>query len=326
MDLIIRNRVIRTPIRDILLKLRDDSNNNYFRYIGNQKGNDIKITCPYHSNGQENHPSCHIFCDFNDSKIYYGTMHCFACGKRVPLYAMVGHCLDGDDNLGKDWLVDNFGDTFLDEGLFLDEIQFEKKPKTEFLDLSVLDKFNFYHPYMTQRKLTPYVINKFKIGYDKELNAITFPVWDINGNLLFITKRSVSSKFFVIPENVEKPVYLLNFIINNNYPYVVICESQINALTCWSYGIPAVALFGTGTEYQYKLLERSGIRNYVLAFDGDNAGYKGRNRFQNYFKNNCIITILDIPEGRDINDLDRTYVENLMNENGLYFRLTNVEN
>lgn len=323
MDLVIKNRIIRTPIKEIIYKLKKDCSYDYFNYIGNQKGNDLKITCPFHKEGHESHPSCHIFCDYNDPKIYYGTVHCFTCGKRVPLYSMVGYCLDGDDELGKDWLIDNFGDTFLDESLFLNEIDLDKKQNTKnYLNESILNQYNFYHPYMEERKLTPYVLNKFKIGYDSKLQALTFPVWDVNNNLLFITKRSVNSKFFIIPENVEKPVYLLNFVLCQNYPYLVICESQINALTLWGYGIPAVALFGTGSEYQYELLKKSGIRNFVLAFDGDDAGRRGCEKFIGKFKNNCIITVLDIPEGKDINDLDRSYVEYLMNKNNLYFRLT----
>lgn len=323
MDLIVKNRVIRTPIKDIIQKLKQDCSYDYFSYIGNQKGTDLKITCPFHKEGKESHPSCHIFCDYNDPKIYYGTVHCFTCGKRVPLYTMIGYCLDGDDETGKDWLINNFGDTFLDEGLFLDEISFDsKKEISNYLDPVILNEYNHYHPYMTQRKLTPYVLNKFKIGYDEVTQSITFPVWDINNNLVFITKRSVNSKFFMIPENVEKPVYLLNFVVNQNFPYVVICESQINALTLWGYGIPAVALFGTGTDYQYELLKKSGVRNFVLAFDGDDAGRKGQDRFIKKFKNDCIITILNIPEGRDVNDLEREYIEYLMNDNNLYFRLT----
>lgn len=305
----------------ILNKLKYDVNGRYFKYIGPIKGNDIKITCPWHKEGQESHPSCHVFCDFNDSKIYYGTVHCFTCGKQVPLYTMVGYCLDGDDETGKNWLIENFGDTFYDEDLFLEEIDLEKDTKQKtYLDPNILSNFNFYHPYMTQRKLTPEVIKTFRIGYDKDVNAITFPVWDIHNNLLFITKRCVDKKLFIIPENVEKPVYLLNFIYGRNLPYAVICESQINALYAWSLGIPAVALFGTGTELQYKLLKKSGIRNFVLAFDGDEAGYKAINRFKEHFKNDCIITVLDIPKGEDLNDLDEKYVNFLMDSNNLYER------
>lgn len=318
MDLIIRNRLIRTPMTNILAKLKEDCKYDYFKYIGKQKGNDIKITCPFHKNGQENHPSCHVFCDYEDPKIYYGTVHCFTCGKQVPLYTMVGYCLDGDDDTGKDWLVDNFGDTFTDEDLFLDEIKFESKKLPKYLDESILDQYNQYHPYMTERKLTPEVLFNFKIGYDDKLQALTFPVWDINNRLLFITKRSVNSKLFIIPEDVEKPVYLLNFVVNKNYPFVVICEGQIDALVSWSYHIPAVALFGASTtEHQIEQLKKSGIRNFVLMYDNDTAGRHGANRFKKLMGNNVLITDILMPVGKDIADCTYDEYINILRYNGV---------
>ena len=43
MDLIVKNRIIRTPMYDILQKLKQDCKYDYFKYIGKQKGNDIII-------------------------------------------------------------------------------------------------------------------------------------------------------------------------------------------------------------------------------------------------------------------------------------------
>lgn len=301
MDLIIKNRIIRTPMYDILQKLKQACKYDYFNYIGKQKGNDIKITCPWHKNGMESHPSCHVFCDYNDPKIYYGTVHCFTCGKQVPLYTMVGYCLDGDDDLGKEWLVNNFGDTFLDEGLLLEEISFEKKNKPKYLDPSILEQYNYYHPYMTYRNLSNEVISCFKIGYDKNEDAITFPVWDINNNLLFITKRKVTSKMYILPEDIEKPVYLLNFVVGKNYPFVVVCEGQIDALVSWSYGIPAVSLFGAATTpYQINQLKKSGIINYVLMYDNDTAGRHGASRFKQMINKDSLVTDIIMPVGKDV--------------------------
>ena len=62
MELIIRNRVITTPIPIILHTLRDEIDGRYLKFIGNEKGEDISITCPWHKDGQENRPSCHVFC------------------------------------------------------------------------------------------------------------------------------------------------------------------------------------------------------------------------------------------------------------------------
>ena len=64
------------------------------------------------------------------------------------------------------------------------------------LDESILDTFESYHPYMTKRHLTKDIIDKYKIRYDKDYKALVFPVWDINGNLKFLTRRSVENKQF----------------------------------------------------------------------------------------------------------------------------------
>ena len=108
------------------------------------------------------------------------------------------------------------------------------------------------------------------MGFDKEKNAITFPVYDEKHRLVMITERSVFSKKFYIPRDTEKPVYLLFDLIENNKTTAFVCESQINALYMRSIlGVPAISLFGTGSEEQYKILKKSGIRHYVLLFDGD---------------------------------------------------------
>ena len=70
-------------------------------------------------------------------------------------------------------------------------------------------------------------------------------------------------------------------------------------------------MFGTGSKYQYDILKRSGIRNYILCFDGDDAGRKGIKRFIDNMPNDVIISIKQIPEGKDVNDLDKETFLNL---------------
>ena len=149
------------------------------------------------------------------------------------------------------------------------------------------------------------VINKFKIGFNKNTNSITFPVWNMRNELVGVCERRVDTKYYYIPENMNKPIYLLNYIVNENVKEVVVCESQINALTCWTWGIPAVALIGTGSKDQYRLLERAGILNYHLALDGDLAGHHGTLRFIKSMPDNVLIDIIKIPEGKDVNDLTK---------------------
>lgn len=301
MELVINNKVIDAPVYDILKQVHKETNGRYLNTIID-KGDNVFIQCPFHSDGKEKHPSCTVFARDDDKYTDKGITHCFACGISVPLFTLVGHCFDQDDEFGKEWLVQRYSNIFIEKQTYLPEIQIGK-PKETVLDESILDQFAYFHPYQFQRKLSQEIILKYKVGYDKETDSITFPVWDEHNRLKFITKRSVKTKQFFIPQGVKKPVYLLNFMLKENRDTVFVCESQINALYMNTLGYPAVALIGTGTRDQYEILNKSPIRHYILAFDGDEAGDKGITRFLSNIRKDVFVDVMLLPRGKDCNDL-----------------------
>lgn len=248
------------------------------------------------------------------------THNCFVCNYSAKLPRFIEDCFGEQDGFGKEWLEERYGDIFIDKPIEFPIFgETEEKEEQNYLDESILNEFDYYHPYMWKRKLTKDVVDKFHIGYDKKHRSITFPVWDDKGNLVMITERSVLSKHFFIPNGVQKPVYLLNFIKKENIKTVMVVESQLNALTAWSYGIPAVALFGTGSSYQYDILKKSGIRSYILCFDGDEAGRKGAKRFMQNMKKNVFITDMEMPLGKDVNDMEKDEFLNLLKSYGIEY-------
>ena len=159
---------------------------------------------------------------------------------------------------------------------------------------------------MYQRKLTDEVIEKFDIGYDEHfelkdeegkvkqvLRCLTFPVRDVSGNTLFIARRSVDIKFFHYPEGVIKPVYGL-YELPDDVREVIICESILNALTCYVYGKPAVALNGLGTEYQYEQLKRLPARKFIIALDPDEAGQRATRKLRKALRGSKLVTQYEI--------------------------------
>lgn len=313
MDLIIKNKKITTPIDEILLEVRKQHRNGFLSDIKRTTTN-IVCTCPFHKDGHERKPSCSILNIQDDDKLEYGTYHCWSCGAKGPLYTLINQCFlqPYDSEFGKDWLIENFGNIFVDEIPFLPEITFNINTGTPPLPTTCLNHYEYNNPaaldyLINKRHLKKEVIDYFQIGYNKDTNSVTFPCWNDKGKLVGIFERNISTKLFKIPEIDPKPIYLLNEIIKGGYTTVFVAESQINALTLWGYGLPAVALFGTGSDKQYEILKKSGIRNYVLCFDGDQAGLHGRNRFINALHDNCIINYYQLPDGKDINDL--TYEE-----------------
>ena len=316
MDLIIDNKIINTPILTILKQIKNEINNHKLQDI-KDKHSYISVTCPHHKNGMEKKPSCSIYCgDSPNIELY--TCNCFTCGFKGPLYHFIGECFDADDNFGKEWLIARFGNTLTNtQSLYLPKIE-KKLDVLNYMDVNILNNFQSYHPYMTQRKLTQEVIDKFQIKYDPSCKCIIFPVYDEHNKLIMLTKRSVESKQFYIDKNIQKPVYLLNNALNNNYKTLFVCESQINALTLYTYNLPAIALFGTGSSHQYDILNKSGIKQFILCFDGDEAGEKGIKKFQNNIKGS-FITILHLPPGKDVNDLTKEEFFKLLNDQGLKY-------
>lgn len=294
------NRVI-DVLRDELYKRFDKL---YFHDV-KQTGDNIMLTCPFHSNGNEKKPSCGI-------NINSGLFNCFTCHESGTIEVFVSKCFKHDDNgeYGKKWLLDLFYDSIYENRQGLDIKERKTYIQPNYVSEEELDKYRWYHKYMWKRRLTPELVDFFDIGYDKNTDTITIPVNDISGNCVFIARRSVKGKFFNYPKNVDKPVFALDKCYNSKTIYV--CESVFNATTIWSYGLKAVALLGTGTSYQMKLFKKNTARKYIIALDGDPAGDRGRERIFKELKDYAKISYLQMPrDGRDINDLTKEEFFNL---------------
>jgi DNA primase len=309
----IGNNIINEDVSVIIDKLKFELDKNgikrFYKSIDTPKN--YMICCPFHKDGQEKKPSMGIL--KSD-----GTCHCFACGWVGSLPEMISNCLGYDDMgvQGSKWLVQNFLTVQIenrtDIDLDMDRSKKLSNNNTEFVSEDVLDTYRYIHPYMYERKMTDKVIEIFDVGYDKETQCLTFPNRDVNGNCLFVARRSVKSKFFNYPSDVEKPVYGLYELSQlDKFPDEVwICESMINAITCWVYGKYAVALNGTGTQYQYSILRRMPNRTFVLALDPDDAGNDGRRKLKKALANKIVYEAV-VPEGKDINNLSQDEFNNL---------------
>ena len=175
---------------------------------------------------------------------------------------------------------------------------------------------------MYERGLTDELIARYDIGVDmhfvpkgrkREVPSITFPVRDSKGNTLFISRRAIDKKAFYIPEDREKPVYGL-YELPKHARVVMITESCFNALTAVKYGVPAVALLGTGTPYQMNQLKALGVREFVIGTDPDDAGDIAANKLRRNLHQVAIVRRMNgIPAGKDINDLDESTFLHLFN-------------
>lgn len=308
----IGNRVITTPMEKILNTAKLEASNGKLHII-EPKGRNLMITCPVHKGGMESNPSCNVLNVSDDPELEEGTTFCYTCGYKASLPQLIADIFDKDLEFGEDWLIDHFCNTFVQTEIHLPNFIEEPIKENEVLDEDVLNNYDYYHPYMWQRKLSKEVVDKFRVGYDREHGAITFPVYDEKHNLVMITSRNVFTKRFHIPKDVQKPVYLLYDILQRGVTKVFVCESQINTLTLRSWGYDSIGLFGTGSKSQLDTLKKSGIRDYILCFDGDDAGRRGAYKFKKALGKNVFITDLIMPRGKDVNDLTKEQFEKIVN-------------
>lgn len=277
----------------------------YFRVLKLSGKDNIMTNCPFHKDGQERRPS------FGVSRVDM-KCHCFTCGWAGTFEQMVSDVFQHYDDggaFGRSWLSKNFLTVSVEVRKPL-ELSLSRSSRTLVVPQcpgfteKELDKYRYYHPYMYKRGLTDEIIEMFDVGFDADSQCITFPVYHVNKDPAFIARRSVKTKFFNYPSGVEKPVYCAERFISGKYSEAIICESFFNTLTCWKHGKPSVALMGTGTEYQYKILRDLPVRKYILAMDPDDAGKKAMERLRKNLQGVKIITYLEVPYGKDINDCD----------------------
>lgn len=277
----------------------------------------IMFTCPWHNGGRERKASCGFIHRKKKDGLDPGTINCFACKRKTNLEEFISNCFGYYDGgiWGAKWLSSNFSSADVDERskIKLSDITSKALSRNKNEDIQItnyiseqeLDSYRYIHPYMYKRRLTDEIINMFDIGYDMQTQCITFPIQDEFGNVLFIARRSVNTKYFHYPNAVVKPLYGLYQLRKyaGDINEVIVCESMLNALTAWAYGRPAIALNGTGSSKQLQDLLKLPYRKIILALDPDDAGRKGTRKIYDTLKNSKILTKLIIPIGKDVNDL-----------------------
>lgn len=300
-------------------------------------GNYMTITCPFHGDGHEKHASCGVLLvdEIRAGKKYpAGLFHCFTCHYSKDIAGAVKDLVKSNDidkeNL--EWFKENIpgygksqsieSDMLLPpdiaekmmNSLTVDYIVQISNPKSkDFVSEQELAKYRFTVPYMYDRKLTDELIEKFDVGFQadwvppgrkKAVPCVTFPVRNRYGQTLFIVRRSIEGKLFNYPEGVVKPVYGI-YELPSKCTSVLICESIFNALTAWRYGIPAVALLGTGNTYQIQQLKELGAREFVLCMDGDEAGQRATEKLYRQLRKTAIVWRMHMPDDRDVNDMEQ---------------------
>jgi DNA primase len=141
---------------------------------------------------------------------------------------------------------------------------------------SLLDDYKHFHPYMLNRGFGRETLRDFEVGYDPKSERVTFPLRDIKGNIVAISRRVVDEakvtklnpKYrhdsFSKGEHLYNLYYVKQLIENDPegltkliHPGIIIVEGQVDAIRLHQLGFPLVVAVGGSslTPHQGMLLE-----------------------------------------------------------------------
>jgi hypothetical protein len=183
----------------------------------------------------------------------------------------------------EDYLISLYSPQFGDLGKLelpsIDDWLGEKRNDKVF-DRSELNPFAYSHPYLERRGIPQNVQRAFDVGYDPTTKSVVLVWHDMKGRIVSWKHRNVHNKFFWYVKGgqmIRNHLYGIHWVVKRGFKRIWIVESEIDALTLWSQGIPAVAI---GTSYlspeKKNIILKAGIEELVIATDNDKDGRKAR--------------------------------------------------
>lgn len=245
---------------------------------------EANVVCPFH---QDHQPSLR----FNlDSGLYF----CHGCQKSGNASGMaieMGVPEPGDS-----------AHTVDDLSRMVDSIVEKEEAKTERSRLrseSWLKRFTAYGPeiyefWHDERNISKEVIEDFMLGVDLHNEAATIPIESYENPRQFygVVRRftgNVTGNRYLNPTGFTKANHVL-FLEKVDGTSVAVTEGPIDALRCWSAGIPAISVFGSSMSHtQAHLMKKHGINTAVSFFDNDVPGRVGTMKNDQRFKGTGIV-------------------------------------
>ena len=224
---------------------------------------EIKALCPVHhlvKGRPDTKPSWYMNAET-------GAWLCFSCGQRGGLPHLID-LLDGDpDTLGRipiemmkakaaKWGAEDTGPE-IKERVKVDIESFDASPRPP-------------TPVCDRRDIDIAAVERFNLRWDSKGKCWLIPIFAFDGQMLGWQEKS-KGYFNNVPKSMEKSDALFGYHqVRGDTTCLV--ESPLDVARMDSYGVPAVASFGSFvSESQVHALVRR-FKNVVLALDNDQAG------------------------------------------------------
>ena len=149
-------------------------------------------------------------------------------------------------------------------------------------------KLDPQHPYLDERGLSAEIVAAFGLGYCSRgvmTGRICIPIHNERGELVAYAGRwpgdavPDDQERYKLPPRFQKSRVLYNLHRVADAEHVVLVEGYWSAIRLHAIGVPAAALMGWSVAAdQIALLRDRGTRFITLLLDGDDAGWRGRDR------------------------------------------------
>ena len=195
-------------------------------------------------------------------------------------------------------------------------LNFKQEEKFEPLPYSLVQDIVGPTDYLSGRGISKEVQELFQTGGDPKKKYIAL-VWHTkNGEIANVKYRSTDRKKFYFADGgqpIQFNLFGLHQCIKAAAKEIWICEAEIDALTLWSHGIPAVATGSSAmSETQKDLLLHSGAARIVIATDNDAVGHAFRRTLIDEFLPHREVFDIQFPVGKkDINELSTHEIEQI---------------
>ena len=141
MELIINGHVIDSDLNTILTAIRNKTSG---RYLGRMRsaGENIAISCPFHKDGQEKHPSCFVYSNRDNDSVPFATYtYEPTLLDRVVTYFGAGSKWYSDDKKVEIYKLNSDIEIYFNKKIDIDDIELDESKKYDELEEVELNSF-----------------------------------------------------------------------------------------------------------------------------------------------------------------------------------------
>ncbi len=161
-------------------------------------------------------------------------------------------------------------------------------------------------PYITKRGISAEVQRMFSIGYGEGHEGFTAIPWHtVDDRLANVKYRSTSDKrFFYERDATAVKTLVYGIDVAEGKDEVVIVEGEIDALSWWTAGIPAIAIGSAHmSDEQADLVRQGGFKRIYLGGDNDKQGRQMNELVARKLRGYAELFEVDYGKEKDANDV-----------------------